>query len=100
LEEGVARECKEELNITVNPNNIYIINLWDCVGDKRYLQIWWLVKKRTGEMQIMEPKKCDEIRFFPLDSLPEDLFFGTKVNIDLFLKNAFYDKSCNYYKRD
>jgi 8-oxo-dGTP pyrophosphatase MutT (NUDIX family) len=27
LEEGVARECKEELNITVNPNNIYIINL-------------------------------------------------------------------------
>jgi hypothetical protein len=47
----------------------------------------------------MEPNKCDEIRFFPLDNLPKELFFGTKVNIDLRLKDTFYDKKCNYYKR-
>ena len=54
------------------------------------------MKKWEGEMKIMEPHKCDEIRFFSLDALPDDLFLGTKVNIDLLLKDSFYDKGCNY----
>jgi hypothetical protein len=77
---------------------IYIANLGDCIGDRRQLQIGGLVKKWEGEMKIMEPHKCDEIRFFSLDALPDELFFGTKVNIDLLLKDAFYDKECNYHK--
>ena len=99
FEEGIARECWEELNIKVNTSDVSIRNLGDCMGERRYLQIGAIVKKWEGEMKIMEPHKCEEIRFFPLDALPENLFFGTKVNIDLFLKGTFYDKECNYCER-
>ena len=101
LEEGVARECLEELGIEVNPDDVQIISMGETIdGDKgkHYLQVGGIVKIWKGEMKIMEPQKMEEFRFFPLDNLPENLFFGTKVNIDLLLKNIFYDKSCNYYK--
>jgi hypothetical protein len=45
-----------------------------------------LVKKATGELKIMEPSKCEELRYFSLDSLPNNLFPPTQTNIALFVK--------------
>ena len=48
----------------------------------------------------MEPDRCDEVRFFDLDKLPDNLFLGTKGNIDLFLSGEFYNKNVNYDYRN
>ena len=65
-----------------------------------FYQIGVLVKKYSGKPKNLEPKKCDELKFFDLDKLPSNLFLGTKGNIDLYLKNKFYDKSVNYDYRN
>lgn len=97
LEEWITRECLEELWIIVNPKDIEIISLADCLWDKHYIQIWWLVKEYKGIPKIMETNKSDDIWFFNLNNLP-NLFFWTKTNIELFKKNKFYDIESNYYK--
>ena len=65
-----------------------------------FYQIGVLVKKYRGEPKNMEPHKCDELKFFDLDNLPENLFMGTKGNIELYLNKKFYDKSVNYDYRN
>ena len=99
IEETCSREIKEEVGLIVDPNDLEVINMFttQSTPDILFYQIGVLVKKYSGTPVNMEPNACDEIRFFDLDNLPENLFKGTKGNIELFLKKKFYSKDVNYH---
>ena len=103
IEETARREIKEETGLDVNLEDLEVINMFttQSTADVMFYQIGVLVKKYSGQPKNLEPKKCDELKFFNLDNLPTNLFLGTKGNIDLYLKNKFYDKTVNYdYRND
>ena len=94
FEKALIREVKEETNLDVNPQDCQVINIgntFDRESKTHFIQIWMLVKKTTGELKIMEPSKCEELRYFPLDWLPNNLFPPTETNIKLFISWKFYD---------
>jgi ADP-ribose pyrophosphatase YjhB (NUDIX family) len=93
IEQAAKRELKEESNIECNIDDLKVINLASTITATHFLQIGVFLKKWSGIPQNMEPHKCKEVKFFPLDNLPENLFFGTKANIELFKEGKFYDKS-------
>lgn len=102
FEETAIRELKEEINLSVTEDNLEVINFANCADSKtvHFLQVGVLVKNWSGEIKNMEPDKCSDLKFFKLNQLPTELFFATKCNIELFLKNKFYDKQCNFtYKK-
>ena len=39
---------------------------------KHYSSIILLATKFSGELKIMEPEKCDDLQWFPIDALPEN----------------------------
>lgn len=92
IEECVIREAKEELDINVK--DIKVLNIASTITTRHMLQIGVLIDKYEGIPKILEPHKCDDIRFFNLDELPE-LFVGTKANIELYIENKIYDKEKN-----
>ena len=102
IEETCKREIFEETGLVVDINDLEVINMFttQSTADILFYQIGVLVKKYSGEPKNMEPDHCAELKFFDLDKLPENLFLGTKGNIELYLKNKFYDKSVNYDYRD
>ena len=98
FENALIREVKEETNLDIDPKDCSVINIantFDLESKTHYIQIWMLVKKTTGELKIMEPSKCEELRYFPLDSLPNNLFPPTRTNITLFMKWEIYNISVN-----
>ena len=102
IEETCQREIFEETGLVVDMADLEVINLFttQSTADILFYQIGVLVKKYSGEPKNMEPDNCDELRFFDFDKLPENLFLGTKGNIELYLKNKFYDRSVNYDYRN
>ena len=88
IEEPAKREIYEETGLVVNIDDLEIINLFttQSTADIMFYQIGVLVKKYSGEPKNMEPNKCDELKYFDLN----------KSNIELYLKNKFYDKKVNY----
>ena len=101
IEETAKREIYEETGLNVEINDLEVINLFttQSTPDVMFFQIGVLVKKYDGEPNNMEPAKCDELKFFDLDDLPENLFLGTKGNIELYLRDKVYDRSVNYDNR-
>lgn len=94
LEEGIIREVKEEIDIEVKQEDIEVLNIASTIDLRHFIQIGIRIKKYEGTIQNKEPNKCEELKFFPLDNLPE-LFSGNKANIELYKENKFYDKTKN-----
>ena len=102
IEETAQREIKEEIGLLVELEDIQVVNLFTTrsSSDIFFYQIGVLVKKYSGEPKNMEPDKCEKLIWCDLDKLPDNLFLGTKGNIELYLKNTFYDKAINYDYKD
>ena len=65
--QAVARECLEELGITVNPADMEFVHLCHRVagGDGRtYYDLCFVIRKYDGTPAVMEPEKNAEVRRF------------------------------------
>jgi mutator protein MutT len=88
--EGLKREIREELNIEINvwgylPHVDHIISK----ENQHWIAIIYLAKIKSGIPKIMEPYKCDEIRWFNLKRLPKKLTRSTSEPIKNYLKGKY-----------
>ncbi|CCB88213.1 NUDIX hydrolase [Simkania negevensis] len=75
--EALVREAKEEVNITVHPDAFELVHTMHRLHhlpDGNYFEqidLFFKLKYFSGEVKNMEPHKCDEVSFYPLDALPK-----------------------------
>ena len=77
--EALIREAKEELGITINPNNIinsYVVlrrNYFEIDGKKLepYIDYYFEIKEYEGIPKIIETDKCDELIWADINNLPD-----------------------------
>lgn len=80
--QAVKREIKEELGIEIKI--IRVLHVADEILKKdkqHWLPTTFLVEIRKGRPKIMEPEKCDEIKWFSLDKLPKKISYITSMDI-------------------
>lgn len=75
LKSALIRESREELGVVIDPADVEFATLMHKTTDNgvTYYNVFFRVARWTGDPQIMEPEKCAEIRWFPLDALPAGL---------------------------
>ncbi|MFE7801609.1 NUDIX domain-containing protein [Nocardia sp. NPDC057440] len=71
---AAAREAHEEIGIVIDPAGLRLFHVAHVIGSGREarLGLFFEVLRWTGEPVNREPDKCYELRWFPLDALPED----------------------------
>lgn len=93
IDEGLIRELKEELNLDISPDDITLIAVTDDLRpqlDQHYLHMTFRVSIGDQEPECMEPDKCSELRWFPVDSMPENVFpFHAKIFATLKAKKLY-----------
>jgi 8-oxo-dGTP diphosphatase len=92
---GLVREVKEELGITIDPKDTRLVHTMyrtkhDETGDR--VDLFFETEKWSGEPAIMEPHKCDDIRWFPLNALPENIVPCVKSAIQSVEKGVVYSE--------
>ncbi|MFI9273916.1 NUDIX domain-containing protein [Kitasatospora sp. NPDC052896] len=71
---GMAREAKEELGITISEEALQLVHvLHDLDADDHAgrFQLFFTADSYVGEVTNCEPQKCEELRWWPLNALPE-----------------------------
>ncbi len=89
FEQAVVREMKEEVGVDVK-----LTGFTDYTNDikaedgirKHWVTLGFLGRIKSGKPRVMEPDKHDEVRWFPLDRLPENLTVYTKRAVEACLK--------------
>ncbi len=84
---AAARELAEETSLTAS--GFAFANLTnDNNSIEHYIEVGFVAEGLAGEVALMEPDKCSEWRWFPLDALPPDIFSGHRAQIASFRKGV------------
>ena len=88
---AIIREAKEEAGIDIDKNDIKIATVSHSnASHKEYVQFFFFCSKWTGKLKNMEPNKCSELTFFPVNQLPENMVPYVKKAIKCATENINY----------
>lgn len=79
LNQAVVRETKEETDLDIEV--VSLMGICDHIikaENAHWVATNYLCKIKSGEAKIMEPDKASDMKWFSLDSLPENLTITTK----------------------
>ena len=70
---AMIREAREEAGISVELKHLEAVQVMHRKkADDERIDYFFICKKWDGTVKIMEPDKCDELRWFDLDNLPDN----------------------------
>ncbi|MBR3169580.1 NUDIX domain-containing protein [Candidatus Saccharibacteria bacterium] len=96
----VCRETKEEIGINVDPNDIDFMGLLHSFGEDgepRFLGCF-RVKKYTGNIEICEPEKIAELKWFSEESLPDNMIASRRKALEKYLSRGIFYQELGWNK--
>ena len=91
LYETMIREAKEELGISLQREDLKIIHIMHHYTGKR-MNFIFTTEREDLEPRIMEKDKCEELKWFNINNLPENTMKKVKKIIDYIISGELYSK--------
>jgi 8-oxo-dGTP diphosphatase len=94
VKEGIIREAKEEIGIVLLPKDLKIIHImhrFDMM-DRIYFSTYLQAEKWSGEITNMEPNKCNDLKWFEFNRLPENMALDIKLSLKNISKKVFFSE--------
>jgi 8-oxo-dGTP diphosphatase len=102
LEEGehpsatIIRESKEEIGVDISPEHLRCVHIVQRQSGKNdpkdYVDFFFVCDAWKGEPENLEPHKCDDLQWFPLDRLPTNTIDYTKKVLSYVESGQFYSE--------
>jgi 8-oxo-dGTP diphosphatase len=73
LVQAMVREAAEEAGIIIKPENLTLALAMDRFDQDERLAFFFAVNEWEGEPRNLEPEKHDDMSWFPVDALPENM---------------------------
>lgn len=91
--ETLCREVKEEAGISILPENLELVHVMHrkAANDER-VDFFFVTSAYEGTPKIAEPEKCDDMSWFLLDNLPENIIDYIGEAIECYKKKIFYSE--------
>jgi len=93
LKQAMVREAKEEISVILDPADLELVHIMNRrIPDNERVDFFFTANKWVGEPKIMEVEKCDDLNWFELNNLPQNIIPYIKQAIDSFLNNIIYSE--------
>lgn len=88
---AMRREALEEAGINIKENDLEIVHVMHRYTKERESIDYFLTCKHySGQIQIMEKDKCDELAFYDLDNLPKNVIPYVRKAIEYYKNNISF----------
>lgn len=92
VKQAAAREIREETTLVDDENDLEIVSVMHRITPWNWQSIEYVLVTRTfsGTPKITEPDKCEGLKWFPLERLPENISTYAKQAIENFLNKIYF----------
>jgi ADP-ribose pyrophosphatase YjhB (NUDIX family) len=91
--QAIVREAKEEANIEIEYINLQVLHVMHRRKvDEVRIDVFIKANKWKNEPTNMEPNKCDDLRWFPIQNPPKNVVPYIKFAIECINRNEFYSE--------
>ena len=85
---AMIREAKEEAGIDILLGNLEVVQVMHRKKvDEERIDYFFKCSKWNGNIEIMEPDKCDELIWIEIDNLPDNMVDYVRAAIENYNKN-------------
>ena len=91
LKTAMIREAKEEAGIEILSGDLELVGVMHSMTDKEYVCFFLKASAWAGEITNMEPDQCDDLRWFDIDNLPNNVVPYVLRAIENFRADKWFD---------
>ena len=92
----IIREAEEEAGILLKPEDLKVVHVMhrnaSIAEINERVDVFFIAKKWDGEITNKEPYKCDDLSWFELDDIPENVIPYIKQAIEEIKNNIYYSE--------
>ena len=70
---SAIREAKEETGVDIKSSDLEVVHVMHRKADDERVDFFLTVRKWHGQITNNEPHKCDDLSWFSINSLPENI---------------------------
>lgn len=92
----LIREVKEEIGILLNPEDLKVVHVVHrnsgTEENNERTDVFFTAENWEGNIENKEPHKCDDLSWFDLNNLPENIIPYIRQAIDCIKNKTFYSE--------
>lgn len=92
LKKAMVREAKEEINVDVKESDLNYACVIRRGDNNNYFNFYLSCKDFKGDIKNNEPEKCEEIKWFDLNALPQEMIPNDRKAIFNFVHNVSFEE--------
>jgi ADP-ribose pyrophosphatase YjhB (NUDIX family) len=90
---AICREAREEAGIELAPDDLAFAQVVHRADRDERVSFFFAATRWQSEVRNMEPDKASELRWFPLDRLPDDMVPYVRQAIERWRQGELYGES-------
>lgn len=89
---AMIREAGEECGIVIAPEHLEAVGVMHRLSDEERIDFFFAASRWTGEVRNLEPNKCDELSWHPIDALPANMIPYVDYAISCFCRGVWFSE--------
>jgi len=92
ITQAAIREAMEEAGVFLQLEDLQVVHVMNRKSNDERVDFFVNVKAWSGEITNTEPDKCDDLAWFPLDTLPGNMIPYVRYAIENYQKGILYSE--------
>jgi 8-oxo-dGTP diphosphatase len=91
IKAAMIREAREEAGIEISPLDLEVVGVMHRKSNDERIDFFLATSSWSGEITNREPDKCDQVAWFDMDELPENVIPYVRRALDNYRRAVWFD---------